>query len=406
MAPPQRPTRYADLPPVGSQPAQTESLVRTRAHRAIRQFALTVLDGPDRGACHTSAGTEVVAGTHPGATWRLTDRAMSRFHCELGIEPDGRVKLRDLGSRNGTRVNGVWIEEAWLEDQATLRLGRNVVRFELRSTTHPVPLADGSSFGELVGSSDAMRAVFAQLERAADSDVTVLLSGETGTGKELAAEALHARSARHKGPFVVVDCGALPAQLVQSELFGHVRGAFTGASADRRGAFESAHGGTVFLDEIGELPLELQPQLLRVLEQRDIARVGETRRVPVDVRIVAATHRDLRRAVNQKTFRADLYYRLAVLPIRLPPLRERLSELPELVASLCDQCGIGEPHRSRLTSPAFIEELGRHDWPGNVRELRNHLERACIAAPAELPSTGGGAPVVDLAVPLKQLKER
>ena len=376
---------------------------------AIKQFALRVLDGPDKGAACTSTGTEVVAGTHPSASWSLTDRAMSRFHCELRVEPDGRVRLKDLGSRNGTRVNGVWIEEAWLQDKATLRLGRNVVGFELCSTTHPVPLAEGASFGDLVGSSEAMRSVFAQLERAAASDVTVLLMGETGTGKELAAEALHTRGARGKGPFVVVDCGSLPAELIQSELFGHVRGAFTGAVTDRRGAFECADGGTVFLDELGELPLELQPQLLRVLEQREIVRVGDHRRIPVDVRIIAATHRDLRRAVNQKTFRADLFYRLAVLPIRLPPLRERLSELPELVAGLCEQCGIGEPHRSRLTSPAFLESLARHDWPGNVRELRNHLERACVTGvpePGDAPAGGAGGPVVDLEVPLKELKDR
>ena len=400
------PTRYADLPQLGGEPAVTDSLVRSRAHRAIRQFAVSVLEGPDKGAAHTSTGAEVVVGTHPGATWSLGDRAMSRFHCELGIEPDGRVRLVDLGSRNGTRVNGVWIEEAWLEDQATLRLGRNLIGFQLSATSYPVPLSDGASFGELVGTGPVMRSLFAQLERAAASDATVLLTGETGTGKELAAEGLHAGGPRRDRPFVVIDCGALPAQLIQSELFGHLRGSFTGATADRRGAFECASGGTIFLDEIGELPLELQPQLLRVLENREIVRIGEQRRIPVDVKVIAATHRDLRRAVNQKTFRSDLYYRLAVVTLRLPPLRERLAELPELVASLCQQLRIGEPHRSRLTAPPFIEALGRHDWPGNVRELRNHLERAVVVGLPDLPAGGAGPPVVDLAVPLKELKDR
>jgi two-component system, NtrC family, response regulator GlrR len=255
--------------------------------------------------------------------------------------------------------------------------------------------------------------VFAVLARAAGSDITVLLRGETGTGKDQAAESLHRMSARRDQPFVVVDCGGLPARLLGSELFGHARGAFTGADRARVGAAEAAHRGTLFLDEIGELDLDLQPVLLRLLERREVTRVGETRPVPVDVRVIAATSRNLRREVNAGRFRSDLYYRLAVMEVVLPPLRERLDDLPLLLASLLDRAGAADhPGAAALRTPEFAARLARHDWPGNVRELRNYVE-SCLALAdrAPPPGTGGEStrnamPAIDLSMPFRAARDR
>jgi DNA-binding NtrC family response regulator len=234
-------------------------------------------------------------------------------------------------------------------------------------------------FGRMVGQSAPMRAVFETLERAAATDATVLLEGETGTGKEITAEALHRGSRRRDKPFLVVDCGAIPPQLLESELFGHERGSFTGAVGSRQGVFEAAGGGTVFLDEIGELSIDLQPKLLRVLERREVRRIGTNQHVSVNVRLVAATNRALRDQVAARKFRSDLYYRLAVVEIRLPPLRERISDLPLLVDHIARTMGTLDPDTARtIQSPEFLGKLARHDWPGNIRELRNHLER-CVA---------------------------
>jgi two-component system response regulator GlrR len=229
-----------------------------------------------------------------------------------------------------------------------------------------------------------LRAVFAQLERAAVTDATVLLEGETGTGKEGAAEALHAGSLRHDRPLVVVDCAAIPANLLESELFGHEKGSFTGAAARRVGAFEEADGGTVLLDEIGELPLELQPKLLRVLERKEIRRVGTNQMSRLDVRVIAATHRDLREAVNNHTYRADLYFRLSVVRITVPPLRERPEDIPLLVEHFLRRLGARATTALELQRPDFLAGLQRHAWPGNVRELRNFIER-CLVFQQPLP---------------------
>jgi DNA-binding NtrC family response regulator len=265
----------------------------------------------------------------------------------------------------------------------------------------------------MVGRSVAMRRAFALLERAAASDATVLFRGETGTGKEAAAESIHAESRRAGGPFIVVDCGAIPSELLESELFGHEKGSFTGASSARDGAFLAAHGGTLFLDEIGELDLELQPKLLRALERREVKKVGQNRYIPVDVRVVAATNRDLKEEVNARRFRADLYYRLAVLDVVLPPLRERADDLPMLVEHLLGALGDSarEPGTEFVRSPGFLADLQRHRWPGNVRELRNYLER-CVALRERAPiedglSTGAGAsPEVDISLDLREARER
>ncbi|MES1205744.1 MAG: sigma-54 dependent transcriptional regulator [Pseudomonadota bacterium] len=244
----------------------------------------------------------------------------------------------------------------------------------------------------MVGESAPMRAVFETIERAAVSDATVLLEGETGTGKEITAEAVHRGSHRRDKPFLVVDCGAIPPQLLESELFGHERGSFTGAVSSRQGVFEAAAGGTVFLDEIGELSIDLQPKLLRVLERREVRRIGTNQHVPVNVRLVAATNRGLREQVTARKFRSDLYYRLAVVEVRLPPLRERPGDLPLLVEHIARNLGpMDALTTAALHSPEFLAKMARHDWPGNIRELRNHLERCVALREFNAPQTGTAA---------------
>jgi DNA-binding NtrC family response regulator len=315
-------------------------------------------------------------GSHESNDLALTDRTVSRFHCEIRLDVSG-PRLHDLDSRNGTLLDGVRVADAWLRNGSLIRMGQSVLRFQLAEESNSVRLASRSHFGSLVGESVAMRAVFAVLERAAAASSTVLLQGETGTGKDLAAASIHEEGDRAKGPFVVVDCSAIPQNLLESELFGHEAGAFTGASQRRIGAFEAASGGTLFLDEVGELPLDLQPKLLRVLESRTIRRVGGQSELEVDVRIVAATNRDLREEVNEGRFRPDLYYRLAVLSVRIPPLRERPEDIPVLVRRILDSLGAGT-EASDLVTSEFMARLQHAAFPGNVRQLRNYLEQ-CIA---------------------------
>jgi transcriptional regulator with GAF, ATPase, and Fis domain len=227
-----------------------------------------------------------------------------------------------------------------------------------------------------------MREVFGLLERLAPTDATLLVGGETGTGKDLLARAAHAASPRARHPFIVVDCGAVVGTLIESELFGHEKGAFTGAIEARKGAFELAHKGTLFLDEIGELPLSLQPKLLRSLESRRIRRVGGEREIPVDIRVIAATHRNLRLEVERGKFREDLYFRLAVVPLHLPPLRERRDDVPLLAEQLLARLAT-EPGAAPMSiGKESLMALRAHDWPGNVRELRNVLERAALMSRA------------------------
>jgi transcriptional regulator with PAS, ATPase and Fis domain len=377
-------------------------------HAIVQRFWLSVVKGPDAGATFTSAGERAVIGTHESADMVLHDETVSRFHCEID-RSTGTAVVRDLGSRNGTVVDGVSVLAAHLRGGSTLSFGRTELRFELHRDPVKVPLSERDRFGSMTGGSVAMRRAFALLERAAGSDATVLLEGETGTGKEVAAESIHSESARRDGPFIVVDCGAIPPDLLESEFFGHEKGAFTGAQGARAGAFEAADGGTIFLDEIGELALDLQPKLLRALERKHVKRVGSTRYVPVDVRIVAATNRSLRAEVNERRFRSDLYYRLAVLEVRLPPLRERVEDLPLLVEHLLGSLGVaGTPAAAKLRSPALLAHLARQRWSGNVRELRNYLER-CVAMDEAIPL--GPAPdeapgALDLDQPLKIARER
>ncbi len=359
---------------------------------AARGFALRVLEGEPAGATLACDGGAATAGSHPSNGLVVSDAKVSRFHFEVHPGPDG-PRLKDLSSTNGTTVDGVRVFDALLRDGSLIRCGDTTVRLELAAAPLALALHADDSFGELVGPSVAMRAVFARLAKIASSRATVLLTGETGTGKELAAEAIHRASDRAEGPFVVLDVGALPASLVEAELYGHEKGAFTGAVASRAGAFEEARGGTIFLDEIGELPLELQPKLLRVLERGTVRRLGGGAPVEVDVRVIAATNRDLRAEVNEGRFRPDLYYRLAVLSARMPSLRERPEDLAPLVERLLERLGLDETERARAITPAFLAQLRRRAWPGNVRELRNYVESFVV-----MDEAPGAEPTAELPV--------
>jgi len=389
-------------------PRVTEALRDEATRAVVRQCRITVTAGPLAGKTYDLAAERVVIGADPRADVAIDDTAASKFHCEIAIR-EGVAIVRDLGSTNGTRVDRVPVIEAPLRDGVSIQLGRSELRFNLGAHDVAIPLAARDRFGKLQGRSIPMRAAFALLEAAAASTTTVLLQGESGTGKDLAAEAIHQESPRREGPFVIVDCGAIAAPLLEAELFGHEAGAFTGAVGERIGAFEAAHGGTLFLDEIGELALELQPKLLRAIDRHEIQRIGSSQRITVDVRVVAATNRNLRREVNARRFRSDLFYRLAVLVVTLPPLRERASDIPGVVESLLADLGArGTPIGEQLVT-VLVPELLRHGWPGNVRELRNYVETCLVwgehRAPAPASATQD-APAIDVGEPLRAARER
>ncbi len=374
-----RPFAQGWYPPRPVNDDEQTAIDRTRAQEAPPSWRCFRLLGEDAAAAiqFTAERDGCAIGAHPSNDVVLNDPLVSRFHCEITAGPAG-LRLRDLGSRNGTIVDGVVAYDALLRDGSVIRVGSSSLRVALSEQSLPVRLSSRTSFGGLVGASAAMRAAFARLERAAASDATVLLEGETGTGKEAAAQALHDAGARREGPFVVVDCSAIPESLIEAELFGHEKGAFTGATERRIGAFEEASGGTIFLDEIGELPLAMQPKLLRVLEQRTLRRVGGNARIPADVRVIAATNRNLRAEVNEGRFRPDLYYRLAVVTIVLPPVRERPEDIALLADHLLASLGADDEARASLHSPEVLARWKRGAWPGNVRELRNHLEHLLV----------------------------
>ncbi|MFT3706713.1 MAG: sigma 54-interacting transcriptional regulator [Archangium sp.] len=354
------------------------------------KYRLEVLSGSKLGTSLDVAGS-LILGSGEDAGLRLEDATVSRRHASLEPSAQG-VWVRDLGSKNGTFLAGSRVEGFVVRREATFALGTTLLRLAGTPSTESSPAL--TNFGEALGQSTAMRQVFDSLRTAAPTLSNVLLLGETGTGKDVLARAIHEASPRRHRPFVVVDCGALTGSLIESELFGHVRGAFTGAQTSRDGAFATARGGTVFLDEVGELPLELQPKLLRVLESRAVRRVGEDLERTVDVRVIAATHRDLR----SSGFREDLYFRLAVVMVRVPPLRERLDDLPLLTHAMLAK--LGRPD-FELT-PSLLARFRQHDWPGNVRELRNMVERA-VSGSTEL---GADAAPIAGRVPYKQAKEQ
>ncbi|WP_437515252.1 sigma 54-interacting transcriptional regulator [Sorangium sp. So ce1099] len=345
--------------------------------RSLRLPALSVtVTLPDRRTLTAPLELRpLVIGAGADCDLVLTDPRASRRHCELRMTERG-VLLRDLGSKNGTQVRDVRILEAFLPPGVPATVGSSELVVGPAGPPSVLPLSAADAFGDAVGRSLTMRALFAKLERAAPTDETLLLLGESGTGKEVLARAIHARSRRKDGPFVVVDCGAVAPSLVESELFGHARGAFTGAAAARPGLLEQASGGTLFIDEIGELPLDLQPKLLRAIEGRQIRRLGSNEWVPFDARIVAATHRNLRAKAQDGSFRADLYFRLSVVEVHVPALRERKDDIPLLVERFL---AAREPPRALADlPPGALPLLESHDWPGNVRELRNTVARLVL----------------------------
>jgi len=365
-----------------------ETMLGTQAGEAARflelaRCGLTVLTGAQKGTEATLARDTFRIGKASENDLALDDNTVSRVHCEIIRDPRGYL-LRDLDSTNGTLLDNARIKEAYLEAGSLITVGN--IDLKVRPFAERIELlpSEHDQFFGCVGHSISMRQIFGLLERLGPTDATVLIGGETGTGKDVLARAIHQSSPRKNKPFLVVDCGAVVGTLIESELFGHDKGAFTGATGARQGAFELANGGTLFLDEIGELPLDLQPKLLRALEQRAFRRVGGNREIRVDIRVIAASKRNLLMEVERQKFREDLYFRLAVVPLTLPPLRERRDDVPLLAQRLLTS--IAENDDAKLTprkiARGAMDSLRAHDWPGNVRELRNVLERAAYLARA------------------------
>jgi two-component system, NtrC family, response regulator HydG len=346
-----------------------------RPDAAGATFALTVVEGPDTGKSFTVAPdrpSRVLVGQSPACDLCLTDRTVSRRHAAFELSSSGaRLRLSDLGSTNGTFAQGMAVLDVFLAGGELVRVAGTGIRVDLISRTDRVELPAATRFGKIVGASPEMRRLYPLCERLAASAVPVIIEGETGTGKEVLAESLHEMGPRAAGPFVVFDCTAVAPNLVESALFGHERGSFTGATESRRGVFEEAHGGTLLLDEIGDLELSLQAKLLRALERSEVQRVGSSKWTRVDVRVLAATRRDLDREIQLGRFRDDLFFRLAVARIELPPLRRRTGDVPVLAQHfwrrLADR-GVPFP-------PEFGQRLEAYDWPGNVRELYNAVAR-------------------------------
>lgn len=352
----------------------TEVIVAASLSQLRVQFEaieLRVVTGPDAGL-EISLGLPILRmGAAPDNDVVLTDRAVSRRHAEIRMTPAGLL-LRDLGSTNGTFINDVRITEAYIPADAECRLGYSRLLIRQHTEERKVAVPRQDHLGELVGSSERMRELYGLIRAVASTPTTVHLHGESGAGKELVARTLHAFSGR-PGPLVVFDASVADPEMVRNDLFGHIKGAFTGATGAREGAFRQAHTGTLFIDEIGELPLDLQPRLLRVLETREVLPIGSDKALRVDVRVITATHRDLETMVGAGEFRADLFYRLSVVPIEVPALREIREDIPLIARHLCERLQL----HCRL-SAAAMEALQGYSWPGNVRELRNVLERAAV----------------------------
>lgn len=347
--------------------------------------------GPDTGSRCDLGSDVVTVGKAAGNDLVLTDPTVSRFHLELSRVPGG-VLVVDLGTTNGTLLGSVRLERGVVQPGSILDVGETSLRVT-DSGQHEVELAGSESLAGLRGSSSIMRRLMAQIRKVATTDASVLLHGESGTGKEVTAQAIHELSSRAEGPFITVDCAALTPTLVASELFGHERGAFTGAERRNIGAFERAAGGTLFLDEIGELPPALQANLLGVLERRKFRRLGGSEEISISVRVISATNRDLRAEVNRGSFRNDLYYRLAVATLKLPALREHPEDIPLLVEHFLRQCGHAGPISEVLADPV-MEQMKAYSWPGNARELRNLLEATlAFGEPPELSHDDGFDPL-------------
>jgi DNA-binding NtrC family response regulator len=394
---------------------ETQLSPRT-GEQIVSTLRVEVVDGPDRGK-HVVGGDVVSVGTARDNALAIADFTVSRYHLDVSVRPGG-ILVSDLGSTNGTYIGAVRIERAIVPPGTLLKLGGTTIRFD-DAVRRAVPVPAGGARSELAGMiavSPQMVRMFGDIERVAATPTSVLIVGESGTGKERVAEALHARSARGKSPLVTIDCGALSSSLLASELFGHERGAFTGADRLHRGAFERAEDGTVFLDEIGELPAADQSALLGVLERRRFRRVGGSTELDLDARVIAATNRDLRAEVNSGRFRQDLYHRLAVVVLRLAPLRERREDIPLLVEHFARELGAAGSAESVFGADQLVA-WQKHPWPGNIRELRNAVESALVVgpqplgdgAPGPLHAVSGGAPepgADDAGAPLLPYKDQ
>jgi transcriptional regulator with GAF, ATPase, and Fis domain len=345
---------------------------------SLSSTTVRVVHGPDKGHEITIVGRPITIGKGDSCDLRLTDTSVSRMHATITAS-QGLYAIEDLGSTNGTEIDGVAIQKAPLKPGCRIRLGDTTLEFAPGTRTLKAAPSRLERLDGMVGSSEAMRAVYGQIEMVAPTEVTVVLRGETGTGKEVAARAIHNLSPRRGAAFVVFDCANVERELLGSGLFGHRKGAFTGAVADHKGAFEQAHGGTLFLDEVGELPLETQARLLGALQRREVQPLGATAPKAVDVRVLAATHRDLEAMVKDGRFREDLYFRLVVMVIELPPLRTRASDVAALAREFVQEIG-GRSGRACTLSDDAAQHLTALPWRGNVRQLRNRIERATVLA--------------------------
>ena len=350
---------------------------------SLRKCQLAVVDGVNKSKKMTLNKNLVKIGKRDNNDLILNDKTVSRNHLEIEYMSDSFL-LRDLGSTNGTYLNGNRVKEAYLCPGDHIKLGNTIIEFLAFDEKVAIEPTKNERCGEMVGKSRKMRQIFAIVEKIAATQATVIIEGETGTGKDLVARAIHSMSPRKDKPFAVFDCSAVAPNLIESELFGHEKGAFTGAVRARAGVFEAAMGGTVFLDEIGELTLDLQPKLLRSLEQREIKRVGSNTAVKLDVRVICATNKNLKKEVQEKRFREDLYYRLSVVKISLPSLQERAEDIPLIVEKMLadgkfNRLADGKLKITRVDDAA-LKTLSHYDWPGNVRELSNVIERASSLA--------------------------
>jgi DNA-binding NtrC family response regulator len=367
----------------GPRTRRIEVAGRAATELTVDRLQVKVTRGPDQGASAKLRSTSLRIGSAEGNDLVLADPDVSRQHLILTLTPDG-VLAEDLESTNGTFLGDARIRSAFVPAGGEVRVGSTVL--EVHAGPEPFvvfPDEEEDRFQGMVSRDPAMHELFALVRQLARTDLPIAVTGETGTGKELLARALHDAGPRKDRPFLVLDCGSVLPELLRSELFGHEKGAFTGADKARAGVLEAADGGTVFLDEVGELDLAVQPNLLRALEMREVTRMGSTKARPVDFRIVSATNRDLAQQVEEGTFRADLYYRLSGVTLELPPLRERLDDLPLVLEAFLADCAARHGTPAPSVSPAALEALREHAWPGNLRELRNAADALCVLANSE-----------------------
>lgn len=365
------------------------TLLDGASEKAPDTFVLSVLEGPDRGRA-VAVVDGLFVGKSPACELALTDPKVSRRHAQATVEGP-YLRVRDSGSTNGTYLNGGRIVEALVREGDRLRIGDSLVGVSVTQGAEVAPVSTRTRFGRVIGASPAMRRMFARCDQVASTDIPVLVEGETGTGKELVAEALHEASARAAKPFVVLDCTTVSPQLLEASLFGHERGAFTGAQDARPGVFEVADGGTLLIDELGDLDIGLQAKLLRAVERKEVQRIGSTKWIKVDIRLISATRRDLEAEIQAGRFRDDLYYRLAVARVSVPPLRAREGDVELLASALWSRLSEG-----KLPFPRdFLSRWQSYTWPGNVRELYNAVQRRFALGQSDL-FTDEGAPGVAL----------